>query len=57
MVREHPAEISIDDFHPRNDGFVLSYKGTWKEQGMIATVWLDTVEPGHFPPGIFLRNV
>ncbi len=56
MVREHTAEISIDDFHPRIDGFVQSYKGTWKEQGMIATAWLDTVERGHFPAGLFLPN-
>ncbi len=56
MAREHQAEISIDDFHPRHDGFIQSYKGTWKEQGMIATAWLDTVERGHFPAGIFLRN-
>jgi hypothetical protein len=53
---KHQAEISIDDFHPRNDGFIQSYKGTWKEQGMIATAWLDTVEPGHFPAGLFLPN-
>lgn len=56
MVKEHPAEISIDNFHPRNDGFIQSYEGTWKEQGMIATAWLDTVERGHFPAGLFLPN-
>jgi hypothetical protein len=54
MVREKQAEISIDDFHPRNDGFVQTYKGAWKEQGMIASAWLDTVEPDHFPRGVFL---
>ncbi len=56
MVREKQAEISIDDFHPRNEGFVQSYKGQWREQGMIATVWLDPVERDHFPHGIFLRD-
>jgi hypothetical protein len=56
MVREQQADISIDDLHPRNDGFVQSYKGQWREQGMIATVWLDLVERDHFPRGIFLRD-
>jgi hypothetical protein len=56
MVREQQAEISIDDFHPRNDGFVQSYKGEWREQGMIATAWLDTADPHHFPRGIFLKD-
>jgi hypothetical protein len=57
MVREdEQAEISIDDFHPRNDGFLQSYKGEWREQGMIATAWLGTVERDHFPRGIFLRD-
>jgi hypothetical protein len=54
MVRVNQAEISIDDFHPRNDGFVQTYKGVWKEQGMIATAWLDTVERDHIPHGLFL---
>jgi hypothetical protein len=56
MVREQQAEISIDDLHPRDDGFVQSYKGQWREQGMIATVWLDPVERDHFPRGIFLPD-
>ncbi len=56
MVREQQAEVIIDDLHPRNDGFVQSYKGQWHEQGMIATAWLDLVEPEHFPHGIFLRD-
>jgi hypothetical protein len=56
MAREKQAEISIDDFHPRNDGFLQSYKGEWREQGMIATAWLDTADPHHFPRGIFLRD-
>lgn len=56
MVREKQAEISIDDFHPRNDGFVQSYKGVWREQGMIATAWLDPADPHHFPRGIFLKD-
>lgn len=50
------GEISIDDFHPRNDGFSQSYKGTWREQGMIATAWLEPVEPGRFPRGVYLRG-
>ncbi|MFL5626336.1 MAG: hypothetical protein ACJ788_12160 [Ktedonobacteraceae bacterium] len=54
MVREKQAEISIDDFHPRNDGFVQSYKGVWKEHGMIATAWLDTADPHHLPRGVSL---
>jgi hypothetical protein len=54
MGREKHADISIDDFHPRNDGFVQTYIGIWKEQGMIATAWLDTVERDHFPHGLFL---
>ncbi len=56
MAREKHAEISIDDFHPRNDGSVQMYKGIWAEQGMIATAWLDTVERDHFPRGLFLRD-
>ena len=54
MVREKQAEISIDDFHPRNDGFVQTYKGIWKEQGMIASAWLETADPHHLPRGVFL---
>jgi hypothetical protein len=56
MGREKQAEISIDDFHPRNDGFVQSYKGVWKERGMTATAWLAPVERDHFPRGLFLRD-
>jgi hypothetical protein len=56
MVHEKQVEISIDDFHPRNDGFVQSYKGVWKEQGMIASAWLDTVDPDHFPRDVFLPS-
>ena len=56
MVHEKQAEISIDDFHPRKDGFVQSYKGVWKEQGMIASAWLDTVDPDHLPRGVFLTG-
>ncbi len=56
MVRGKQAEISIDDFHPRNDGFVQTYKGVWKEWGMIATAWLASVERDHFPRGLFLRD-
>ncbi len=57
MVREkHTEDISIDDFHPRNDGFIQTYTGTWKEQGMIATAWLAPVERDHFPRGRFLRG-
>ncbi len=58
MGREKQAEISIeiDDFYPRNDGFVQTYKGIWKEQGMTATAWLAPVERDHFPRGLFLRD-
>ncbi len=58
MGREKQAEISIeiDDFYPRNDGLVQTYKGVWKEQGMIATAWLASVERDHFPRGLFLRD-
>ncbi len=56
MARNKQPEITIDDFHPRHDGFVQTYKGTWKEQGMIAAAWLDTVERDHFPRGLFLRD-
>jgi hypothetical protein len=54
MGREKQSQISIDDFHPRHDGFIQTYKGEWREQGMIATAWLDTVERDHFPRGLFL---
>jgi hypothetical protein len=56
MVREQQAEISIDDLHPRNDGFVQSYKGQWREQGMLATAWLDPADPHRFQLGVFLRD-
>lgn len=54
MPRERQPEISIDDLHPRNDGFTQAYKATWQEQGVIATIYLDTVERDHFPRGVFL---
>lgn len=50
------AAISIVPFHPPQDGFAHSYTCTWKEQGMCATAWLDTVEREHFPAGLYLRN-
>ncbi len=58
MGHKKQAEISIeiDDFHPRNDGVVQTYKGEWREQGMTATAWLAPVERDHFPRGLFLRD-
>ncbi len=56
MGREKHAEINIDDFYPRNDGFVQTYKGEWRERGMTATAWLAPVERDHFPRGLFLRD-
>ncbi len=48
MVREKRAEISIDDFHPRNDGSVQMYKGIWAEQGRglaRKTSWNSHIDP------------
>ncbi len=56
MGRKQQDDISIDDFHPRKDGFVQTYTGEWREQGMIATAWLAPVERDHFPRGLFLRD-
>ncbi len=58
MVQAHQKqeEPDIPDFHPRKDGFVQSYKGTWKEQGMIAIAWLETADPHHLPRGVFLHG-
>ncbi len=57
MIRStQQAEISIDDFHPRHDGFVQSYQGSWKEQGMVAMAWLAPVVRDHMPRGIYLHD-
>lgn len=50
------VEINIDDFYPVNDGFSQSYKGTWREQSMIATAWLEPAGRGRFPRGVYLRG-
>ncbi len=41
MMHVKQAEISTDDFHLRSDGFIQTYKGVWKEPGMIASVRLS----------------
>jgi hypothetical protein len=56
MKTNKPADITIADFHPRQDGFIQTYKGEWREQGMCATAWLDSVAREHFPRGIFLKH-
>ncbi len=56
MGHKQQAEISIDDFHPRNDGLVQTYKGEWRERGMTATVWLAPAERDHMPRGIYLHD-
>jgi hypothetical protein len=56
MTAEQHNDVTIDDFHPRRDGFVQSYKGEWREQGMVATAWLDLVERDHFPRGLYLKD-
>ncbi len=56
MTTDKTTDITIADFHPRRDGFIQTYKGEWREQGMCATAWLDIVEREHFPRGIFLKD-
>ncbi len=56
MTTDKPADITIADFHPSQDGFIQTYKGEWREQGMCATAWLDPVERDHMPKGIYLHN-
>jgi len=43
-------------FYLRNDRFVQSYKGVWKEPGRIDPSWLDTADSHHMPHGIFLHG-
>src|SRR5258708_31578605 len=47
MTSQTKTEPNIPALHPRNDGFVQSYVATWTEGNLVATVILDTVEPGH----------
>lgn len=56
MALENRSEIITPNFRPQNDGFSRSYKGTWREQGMIATAWLEPAETGRFPRGVYLRG-
>lgn len=46
----HPI-IHLDDFHAKKTGFVESYKASWQEAGVIASLWLDVVERDHWQPG------
>jgi hypothetical protein len=56
MAREKhkQPEVQIDDLHPVHDGFVHAYKGTATLQGVRAYAYLDIVERGHWPPGLYL---
>lgn len=56
MAQERHLAISIDDLHPRNDSFTQAYKVIGKEQDVIAIVYLDVVERGHFLRGRYLPN-
>jgi hypothetical protein len=54
IQREAHPKIHMDDFHPKNDGFVDSYQATWQESGVIAAIWLDVVDRDNWKPGRYL---
>jgi hypothetical protein len=53
-LREQQPEITIDDLHPVQDGFVHAYSGTATLHGVRAYAYLDIVEREHWPAGLYL---
>lgn len=44
MAYSQEPQIEMDDLHPRNHGFIESYKATWQERGVIAYAYLEPID-------------